>query len=154
MTHPMEVSIEEKRFPPRTILIVDDDPDDRLLAEEALTSCQTPHLVRFAVDGAALMESLREQLVNDSVEPPSLPGLIILDLNMPRMSGLDALKELKSDPHFSSIPVIVWTTSHSDTDREASYACGANCFISKPNTYGDVQHVLCDLARTWLLQST
>jgi CheY-like chemotaxis protein len=152
MTHHVEVSKAEKGFLPRTILIADDDRDDRLLAEEALTSCQSSYVVRFAVDGVALIEGLREVLAF-SAEPPSLPGLIILDLNMPRMNGLEALKELKSDPHLCRIPVVVWTTSQSNRDRDASIAFGANCFVSKPSSYRDVQQVLCDLARTWLVDN-
>jgi two-component system response regulator len=133
-----------------TIWVADDDQDDRLIANEALASCATPYAMRFAEDGAVLLESLRDALTGIEQKPPVLPGLIILDLNMPGMSGLEVLRELKSDARLRGIPVIVWTTSRADADREASFRNGANDFLVKPNTFPEVKTALCNLARTWL----
>lgn len=133
-----------------TILVGDDDPDDRLLVEEALGNCTPCYALRFAEDGVELMDYLRHKGAFADVARSPLPGLILLDLNMPRMSGREALRAIKSDAQLRSIPVIIWTTSHAEEDIEASYRDGADRFVTKPTTFVELQHVLCALAHTWL----
>jgi CheY-like chemotaxis protein len=133
-----------------TILMADDDPDDR---EFALTAMQESRLVnelRFVEDGEELMQYLRrEGRFRDARESPR-PGLILLDLNMPRKDGREALREIKADPVLKSIPVVVLTTSKAEEDILRSYGLGANCFITKPVTFEGLVEVVKVLDRHWL----
>ena len=120
---------------PITILMADDDPDDRMMTREALEECRVGNDIRFVEDGEQLMAYLRQQ---GPFAPPAdapRPGLILLDLNMPRKDGREVLREIRGDPHLRAIPVVVLTTSKSDSDVYRSYHEGANSFITKPVTF-------------------
>jgi CheY-like chemotaxis protein len=134
---------------PITILMADDDPDDRLLTADALKEARLINDIRFVENGAELLEYLRRQ---GEFAPPAdapRPGLILLDLNMPKMDGRTVLKELKMDPELRSIPVVVLTTSKDDEDVYRSYDLGVNSYIVKPVTFEALVDILQTLEKYW-----
>ncbi|MDZ4812626.1 MAG: response regulator [Pseudomonadota bacterium] len=133
-----------------TLLIADDDPDDRPAAQEALGNCDPRCVLPFAENGAELLDILNNTSAFVEVPGGPLPGLILLDLNLPKMTGLEALRAIKADSRLCTIPVVVWTTSHAVEDRDASYRDGAAQFLIKPYRFQEIEHVLCKVARTWL----
>ena len=136
---------------PRTniILMADDDDDDRLLAQDALSECQLDGALHFVENGEDLLDYLwRRGKYGPPVEAPR-PGLILLDLNMPRKDGREALREIKADPELRRIPVVVLTTSKADTDIGAIYELGANSFISKPFQFEALVNVMKVLGQYW-----
>jgi CheY-like chemotaxis protein len=134
----------------RSILIAEDDEDDRDFVLSALReTSQTPD-VRFVRDGAELLAYLRRDgpyAVGDAIAPR--PAVILLDLNMPKMDGREALAEIKQDQHLRPIPVIVLTTSNDNDDIVRSYDLGASSFITKPVTFQGLVDVLRDWSRYW-----
>jgi CheY-like chemotaxis protein len=133
-----------------TILMADDDPDDRLLAAEALRESRVFNDLRFVEDGEQLMDYLRRRgRWADPADSPR-PGLVLLDLNMPRMDGREALAEIKADPALRRIPVVVLTTSRAEADVLRSYDLGANSFITKPVTFGGLVDAMRVLGRYWI----
>lgn len=135
---------------PITILMADDDPDDRLMARDAFAECALPNPLRFAEDGEELMAYLhRMGRYADQGAYPT-PGLILLDLNMPRKDGREALREIKSDPELRKIPVVVLTTSKAEEDVARSYLDGANSFITKPASFEGLLDVVQSLGKYWL----
>ncbi|WP_240746658.1 response regulator [Cryptosporangium phraense] len=120
------------------VLIVDDDPGDVLLIEEALAERRLHHRLHTAGDGVLALEFLR-----DSAQPR--PDLILLDLNMPRMNGRELLGEVKADPALRAIPVVVLSTSAVTEDVTDSYGLRANAYVTKPVDFDDfvatVQHI-------------
>ena len=132
-----------------TILIADDDHDDRLFMEQALRQNGFAQTIQFVEDGEELMEYLRgEGRFADQNVP--WPNLLILDLNMPIKDGRETLRELKADPRFRHIPTIVFTTSSSGRDRKMAYKLGANCFITKPDTFNGLVETTKCIANLWL----
>ncbi|MCU0535981.1 MAG: response regulator [Hydrococcus sp. Prado102] len=134
---------------PITILIADDDEEDRMLTLEALEESRLANDLRFVSDGEELMDYLyrRGQFADTSSSPR--PGLILLDLNMPKKNGHEALQEIKADPSLRNIPVVVLTTSKADTDICQSYNLGANSFITKPVTFEGLVEVMKALGKYW-----
>jgi CheY-like chemotaxis protein len=135
---------------PFTILMADDDEDDRLLATEALAESRLSNELRCVEDGVELMDYLRRR---GRYAPPASaprPGLILLDLNMPRKDGREALREIKGDPALRGIPVVVLTTSRADEDIVRSYDLGANSYIPKPVTFEGLVEVVRALGRYWI----
>jgi CheY-like chemotaxis protein len=116
----------------KLILMADDDADDRLLARDALEESQSENDLRCVENGEELLDYLQRRGKYEAGEAAPRPNLILLDLNMPRKDGREALKEIKSDPDLRRIPVVVFTTSKADTDIGLLYELGANSFISKP----------------------
>ena len=133
-----------------SIIIAEDDPDDRLMVRDALERCETRYVLRFAENGADLLDMLRHAgaFANTPLSPP--PGLILLDLNMPKVTGLEALRAIKADVRLSAIPVVIWTTSQSAVERDASYRDGAAQFLTKPDLFKEMERALCEIAHTWL----
>lgn len=134
---------------PITILMADDDSDDRILTKEALEEGRLANEVRFVEDGEELLEYLRRE---GRYSPPAQaprPGLILLDLNMPRKDGRTVLKEIKSDPDLRTIPVVVLTTSKADEDVYKSYDLGVNSYIVKPVTFEALVDVLQTIEKYW-----
>jgi CheY-like chemotaxis protein len=125
-----------------TIALADDDPDDRVLVREALTEARVPHELVELGDGTELLAYLR------SDEP--LPHLVLLDLNMPRMDGREALQAIKQDADLRSIPVVVLTTSKAEEDIVRTYDLGVNSFITKPVTFLGLVEVMKIFSRYWL----
>lgn len=133
-----------------TLVIADDDEDDRLLTIEALKDLRLINPIVEVGDGEELMDYLRHRGKFSGNKGLPLPGLILLDLNMPRMDGRQALKEIKGDPDLRRIPVLVFTTSKADEDIIRSYDIGANSFITKPLTVEAFSTVVRGLHRYWL----
>lgn len=135
---------------PVTILMADDDPDDRELTQEALEDSRLGNELHFVVDGEELMDYLHRRGDYEHLRDEPLPGVILLDLNMPRMDGREALREIKADPRLRQIPVIVLTTSKAEEDIVRSYELGANSYISKPVTFRNLVETMNTLGRYWL----
>lgn len=133
-----------------TILVAEDDPDDRALARDAFAEARVPNRIDFVEDGEELLAYLRnEGRYADSGAYPS-PGLILLDLNMPRLGGREALTEIKSDPALRHIPIVVMTTSRANDDVIASYQSGTNSYITKPASFQSLLDVVRALRRYWM----
>jgi two-component system, response regulator len=132
-----------------TILLADDDPDDRQLAQDALAECRLANEIHFVEDGEQLMDYLlrRGAYAGRAKEP--LPGLILLDLNMPRKDGREALKEIKAHPQLRRIPVVVLTTSKAEEDILRTYDLGVNSYITKPVTFESLVEIIKVLGRYW-----
>lgn len=135
---------------PIIILLVDDDSEDRMLAQEALTHIPMDHQVHAVPDGFTLMDYLRRQGAFAELKDKPLPSLILLDLNMPGMSGMEALQEIKADPLFRRIPIVILTTSELKEDVQQSYDLGANSFITKSVTYNNMVEVVEEIGKYWL----
>jgi len=132
------------------ILMADDDEDDRLMARDALAETDLANDLRFVCDGVELLQYLRhEGPYSDAADSPR-PGLILLDLNMPRMDGREALEEIKADAELRRIPVVVMTTSQADEDVLRSYDLGAASFITKPITFAGLVTVMRGLGAYWI----
>jgi CheY-like chemotaxis protein len=132
-----------------TILMAEDDSDDRLLAQDALKECGMTMDLQFVEDGVQLMDYLQRKNKFGRPGAAPKPSLIILDLNMPRKDGREALKEIKSDASLKKIPVVVLTTSTADTDIAIVYELGANSFISKPVAFNTLVSVMKTLGDYW-----
>jgi CheY-like chemotaxis protein len=135
---------------PMTILMADDDQDDRELTQDALKGTSLTNEVRFAVDGQDLMDYLRRAgcYADPLVDAPR-PGIILLDLNMPKKDGREALAEIKSDEALRQIPVVVLTTSNDEADIFHTYDLGVNSFITKPVTFAGLVKVMRTWTRYW-----
>ena len=132
-----------------TILMADDDPDDCLLAEEALEESRLMNDLRFVENGEDLLDYLyRRGQYNDPNDSPR-PGLILLDLNMPKKDGREALKEIKATPQFRRIPIVILTTSKAEEDIFRTYDLGASSFITKPVTFEALVEVMKSLGKYW-----
>jgi CheY-like chemotaxis protein len=134
---------------PITILMADDDADDRQLTKDALDEGRLINDIRFVENGEELIDYLRRR---GKFAPPAeapRPGLILLDLNMPRKDGRTVLKEIKSDPVLRTIPVVVLTTSRADEDVYRSYDLGVNSYIVKPVTFDALVDILQTLEKYW-----
>ena len=136
---------------PITILICDDDEDDRMLTQQALEDAHISNSVRFVEDGEQLLDYLyqRGAYAGETGKAPR-PGLILLDLNMPKIDGREALKKIKGDPALRDIPVVVLSTSRLDEDIARSYQLGVNSFITKPVTFSGLVEAMNVLGRYWL----
>jgi CheY-like chemotaxis protein len=140
--------MRDKRTP-IVILLADDDEEDRMLACDALAESRLSNKIHCVTDGEDLMDYLhrRGKYIPPAVAPR--PGLILLDLNMPKKDGREALREIKADPHLRQIPVVVMTTSKAHEDIFQSYDTGASSFISKPVTFEGLIDVMKGLGRYW-----
>ena len=133
-----------------TILMVDDDEDDFLLVSEALRESGLPNDVQLVEDGEQMIDYLNRRGKFMSLENSPLPSLILLDLNMPRMDGREALKEIKKTPDFRRIPIVVFTTSAEEEDIASTYELGASSYITKPSTFDGLVEVMKKLGEHWL----
>ena len=134
---------------PITILMADDDREDCMLAKEALAESRLANDLRFVHDGEELMEYLRRR---GRYSPPAdlpRPGLILLDLNMPKMDGREAISEIKAEPDLRRIPIVVLTTSTAEEDIIRSYDLGVNSFVIKPVSFDALVETMKTLARYW-----
>ena len=135
---------------PIVILMADDDADDRLLTQEALEESRVINELRFVEDGEQLLAYLRREGPFAHLDQEPLPGLILLDLNMPRKDGREALAEIKTDPQLKRIPVVILTTSKQEEDILRSYDLGAASFITKPVTFEGLVELMKALGRYWI----
>ena len=135
---------------PIVILLADDDEEDRMLAANALEESRVVNDFRFVEDGEELLDYLYHRgRYADPASSPA-PGLILLDLNMPRKDGREALREIKADPDLRRIPVVVLTTSKAEEDIYRTYDLGANSFITKPVSFDGLVAVMRDIGRYWI----
>ena len=135
------------RTRPMIILMADDDADDRMLTQDALDESRVVNELVCVEDGEQLLAYLRRE---PPFEDAPRPGLILLDLNMPKKDGREALEELKADPQLRRIPVVVLTTSKAEEDLLRSYDLGAASFITKPVTFDALVELMKALGRYWI----
>lgn len=135
---------------PITILMAEDDPDDRKMTKEAFAESHLNNDLRFVEDGVELLDYLcrRGKYVDPASSP--YPGLLLLDLNMPRMDGREALREIKKDPRLKNLRVIILTTSKAEEDIHRSYDLSATSYISKPVTLAALIEVVKTVGKYWL----
>lgn len=131
-----------------TILMADDDDDDFLLTKKALKESKLLNTLVRVHDGEELLHYLLNKGEYETI-PTERPGVILLDLNMPRKDGREALKEIKSNPDLQDIPVVVFTTSKAEEDIYKSYKLGVNSFITKPVTFESLLDVMKTLGNYW-----
>lgn len=131
------------------ILMADDDDDDRLLAQDALAESQAGGNLHFVENGEELLDYLCHRGKYQENDRAPRPALILLDLNMPRKDGREALREIRANPELRRIPVVVLTTSKADTDIGAIYEMGANSFISKPFQFEALVQIMKVLGQYW-----
>jgi CheY-like chemotaxis protein len=133
-----------------TILMADDDADDRLMTKEAFEESRLANDLRFVEDGVELLDYLRRRGKYADPASSPRPGLILLDLNMPKMDGREALREIKSDPKLKSIRVVILTTSKAEEDIYRTYDLSAASYITKPVTFAGMAEVIKTLGKYWL----
>lgn len=131
---------------PINILLVEDDPGDALLAVELLGESKISNTLTIVEDGEAALRYLRKEPPYQDAE---VPDLVLLDLNLPKITGHEVLRILKTDPVLRLIPVVVLTTSGSDADVEAAYSSYANCYITKPVGLDQLHRVVQTIDDFW-----
>ncbi len=130
--------------------MADDDEDDRLLTQDALAESRVLNELHFVEDGVELLEYLERKgkFVDKTTSPR--PGLILLDLNMPRMDGREALEAIKANPNLKGIPVVILTTSKQEEDMVKGYNLGAASYITKPVTFDGLVDLMKTLGKYWV----
>lgn len=131
----------------RIVLMADDDEEDCFLAREAFSESGVKAAFSCVEDGMELMDYLSEHS-----QPRALPDLILLDLNMPRKDGREALLEIKAEPTLQDIPIVILTTSEEQKDKAFTLEAGANSFITKPATFDEWVEIMKALAQLWLVK--
>lgn len=134
---------------PITVLLAEDDADDRLTVREAFVEARLLNDMRYVVDGQDLMDYLLHEGKYTAPGAAPRPGIILLDFNMPKMDGREALREIKAHPDLRRIPVVVLTTSKAEEDVFRSYDLGANSFITKPVTFSSMVETIKVLGEYW-----
>ncbi|MFT6506247.1 response regulator [Colwellia polaris] len=135
---------------PFTILMADDDEDDRLLTQDALQESRVRNNLYCVEDGVELLEYLKREGKYADPEKSPRPGLILLDLNMPRKDGREALKEIKADEELRNIPVVILTTSGQEEDKVKGYNLGAASYITKPVNFEGLVELMKALGKYWI----
>ena len=139
-----------KHARPITILMADDDPDDRMMTREAFEESRLANDLRFVEDGVELLDYLhRRGKYSDPASSPR-PGLILLDLNMPKKDGRECLEEIKADPRLKNIRIVVLTTSKAEEDIFRTYYLSAASYITKPVTFEGLVEVMKTVGKYWL----
>ena len=134
---------------PITILYADDDPEDRMLLRDAWEESRLANELHCVEDGEELMDYLRRQGKYAALAGSPLPGMVLLDLNMPKKDGREALQEIKADPRLRLIPTVVLTTSKAEEDIFRAYDLGVNSFIVKPVTFQSLVELTLALSKYW-----
>jgi CheY-like chemotaxis protein len=134
----------------KIILLAEDDPDDIYLITEAINECGLPARLVVVENGEQLLDYLNQRENYSDVQESPRPDLILLDLNMPRKDGRETLAEIKSDPVFCTIPVVILTTSNAEDDLTRTYGQGASGFITKPASFSGLRETMCKLGAYWL----
>lgn len=135
---------------PITILMADDDPDDRFMTKEAFKEAMLINDLRFVEDGEELLEYLYHRGRYSDPESAPRPGLTLLDLNMPRKDGREALAEIKADQDLRRIPIVILTTSKAEEDIIRTYDLGSNSYITKPVSFESLVTIMKALSKYWL----
>jgi CheY-like chemotaxis protein len=131
------------------ILIADDDEEDQMLIKEAFEENRLSNTLHFVGNGQELLDYLRNQGDYSNTKKYPLPALILLDLNMPKKDGREALKEIKEDPRLRPIPVVILTTSKAEEDILKTYGLGVSSFITKPVTFTSLVEMIKTLTDYW-----
>jgi len=131
------------------ILMAEDDEEDRMLADEALSESRLINEVFFVDNGEALMAYLKGESPYEDRNKYPLPGLILLDLNMPKKDGRECLKEIKEIDRLKRIPIVVLSTSKAEEDILKTYDLGVSSFITKPVTFESLVEVMNTLGKYW-----
>jgi CheY-like chemotaxis protein len=137
-----------KRAHPVDILLVDDNDDDVLMVQRSFQSAKLVNVLQVVGDGEEALAYLRKE---GEFEHAARPGLVLLDINMPKKNGFEVLEEMKADPTLRDIPVIMLTTSERDEDVVRSYNSGAATFVPKPVTFEQLKEVMNEVAIYWAL---
>ena len=135
----------------KTILLVEDNPDDEELTLRALRQAKVANEVIVARDGIEALEYLFGKGKFEGRDPAQWPAVVLLDLKLPKLNGLDVLQRLRADPLTKLIPVVVLTSSSEDEDKLKSYASGANSYVRKPVEFGSFANAVAQLGVYWLL---
>jgi len=135
---------------PISILVADDDPDDRMMIQEAFTENRIANQIAFVEDGEQLMAYLRREGAFAELKETPYPGIILLDLNMPKKDGREALRELKADQELRRIPIIVLTTSQAEEDIVRTYGDGVSSFITKPVSFEGLVEAVRVICQYWI----
>ena len=130
--------------------MADDDEDDRLLTQDALAESRVLNELYFVEDGVELLEYLERKGKFEDKNSSPRPGLILLDLNMPRMDGREALQAIKGNPNLKGIPVVILTTSKQEEDMVKGYDLGAASYITKPVTFDGLVELMKTLGKYWV----
>ena len=139
----------QKKRTPISLLVAEDDPEDRMLTQDALEESQVANQLHFVVNGEELLDFLYQRKEFADKEAYPRPGLILLDLNMPKKDGREALAEIKADPDLRRIPVVVLTTSKAEEDILRTYNLGVSSFITKPVSFDGLVEVMQTLSKYW-----
>lgn len=131
------------------ILYAEDDPEDRMLVEDAMEESRLANEMHFVEDGEELMDYLQRRGKYTELSDKPLPGLILLDLNMPKKDGREALEEIKADPNLRRIPIVVLTTSKAEEDILSTYDLGVSGFVVKPVTFESLVSLLKTISKYW-----
>ncbi|CAA9253701.1 MAG: Two-component transcriptional response regulator, LuxR family [uncultured Cytophagales bacterium] len=137
------------RNTPIVILVAEDDAEDQMLVKEAMEESRLSNHIHFVSDGEELLAYLRHEGPYADIRQYPHPGLILLDLNMPRKDGREAMKEIKTDPKLRVIPIVVLTTSKAEEDVLRTYDLGVNSFITKPVSFSSLVNVMRTLGKYW-----
>ena len=132
-----------------TILCAEDDPEDRMLIEDAMEDSRLVNDLHFVEDGEQLMDYLYRRGKYAELNNVPLPGLILLDLNMPKKDGREALEEIKADPDLRRIPIVVLTTSKAEEDILRTYDMGVSGFVVKPVTFETLVSIMKTVSKYW-----
>ena len=132
-----------------TILVAEDDEDDRLLMQDALEENRLANDLHFVEDGEQLMDYLLRRGDYSNPKTSPRPSLILLDLNMPKKDGREALKEIKAEPSLRQIPIVVLTTSKAEEDILRTYDLGVSSFIAKPVVFESMVQIMKTLGNYW-----
>jgi CheY-like chemotaxis protein len=135
---------------PISILVADDDPDDRMMIEEAFVENRIANKIDFVEDGEQLMAYLHREGPYAELKDTPFPGIVLLDLNMPKKDGREALREMKADPELCRIPVIVLTTSIAEEDIVRTYGLGVSSFITKPVSFEGLVDAVRVICKYWI----
>jgi two-component system response regulator len=135
---------------PITILVADDDADDRLMIQEAFEESRVVNRLDFVVDGEQLLQYLRREGEFSRLAGEPYPGVILLDLNLPKKDGREALRDMKADPALCRIPIVILTTSRAEEDIVRTYGLGVSSFITKPVTFEGLVDALKVICRYWI----
>jgi CheY-like chemotaxis protein len=133
-----------------TVLVADDDDDDRMFIRKAWAKERAPEALRFVENGEELTDYLNHLGKYGDPALSPRPSMILLDLNMPKKDGREALREIKANPELRQIPIIILTTSRADEDICGSYDLGANSYISKPVTFAALVDVMQVIGKYWI----
>lgn len=148
--HDRGCSLTVEKTTQLTIVMADDDEDDRMLAQDAFEQSVPAVDLRFVEDGEELLQYLRRDGKFSSASEYPFPRLVLLDLNMPKMDGREALAEIKNDPSLRSVPVVILTTSRAEEDIARTYALGVSSFIVKPVSFDALVGVVEMIGKYWL----